>query len=120
VIFIAAYLALSLPAVIAGLASQHYGLRDTALVYIAVIAALAAAAMTSLRRPRPDPSKPSASRPVHTATNERDAVITSATPAGRNSLSQELVIYSPAHKNPGGPRPLSGRAGRGSPAVAAP
>jgi MFS family permease len=51
-IFIAAYLALSLPAVIAGLASQHYGLRDTALVYNAVIAALvaAAAAMTGLRR----------------------------------------------------------------------
>lgn len=54
-IFIAAYLALSLPAVIAGLASQHYGLHDTALVYNAVIAALvaAAAAMTSLRRPPP-------------------------------------------------------------------
>ncbi len=45
---------------IAGLASQHYGLHDTALVYSAVIAALvaAAAAMTGLRRsPRRAQSK---------------------------------------------------------------
>ena len=58
-IFIAAYLANSLPPVIAGLASQHYGLHDTALVYNAVIAALAAAAvaMTSLRRRPPRPGR---------------------------------------------------------------
>jgi predicted MFS family arabinose efflux permease len=63
-IFIAAYLANSLPAVIAGLASEHYGLHDTALVYNAVIAALvaAAAAMTGLRR-RPPRSRQAVSQP---------------------------------------------------------
>jgi MFS family permease len=52
-IFIAAYLSFSLPALIAGLASQHYGLHDTALVYCAVVAALVAAAvaLNALRRP---------------------------------------------------------------------
>src|SRR5579864_6600694 len=38
------YLALGLPALIAGIATSHFGLHDTALVYSAVIALLAAAA----------------------------------------------------------------------------
>jgi len=40
------------PVVIAGLASQHFGIRDTALVYSAAIAVLVAvaAALTGLRR----------------------------------------------------------------------
>jgi MFS family permease len=42
------YLAFSIPALIAGVAVTHYGLRPTALVYCAVIAALAAAAVASL------------------------------------------------------------------------
>jgi predicted MFS family arabinose efflux permease len=51
-IFIVAYLSFSLPVVIAGLASQHFGIRDTALVYSAAIAVLVAvaAALTGLRR----------------------------------------------------------------------
>lgn len=56
-IFITAYLSFSLPVVIAGLASQHFGIRDTALVYSAAIALLVAAAatLTGLRR---QPGKP--------------------------------------------------------------
>jgi MFS family permease len=38
------YLALGLPALIAGVATSHFGLHDTALVYSVVIALLAAAA----------------------------------------------------------------------------
>jgi len=51
-IFIVAYLSFSVPVVIAGLASQHFGIRDTALVYSAAIAVLVAvaAALTGLHR----------------------------------------------------------------------
>jgi MFS family permease len=51
-IFTVSYLSFSVPALIAGIASSHYGLRDTALVYSVVIAALVAAAAGSflLRR----------------------------------------------------------------------
>jgi MFS family permease len=42
------YLGFSIPALIAGVAVTHYGLRSTALVYCAVIAALVAAAVGSL------------------------------------------------------------------------
>src|ERR1700732_144304 len=38
------YLAFGLPALIAGMATSHFGLHDTALVYCVVIALLAAAA----------------------------------------------------------------------------
>jgi MFS family permease len=38
------YLAFGLPALIAGIATSHFGLHDTALVYSVVIALLAAAA----------------------------------------------------------------------------
>jgi hypothetical protein len=38
------YLALGLPALIAGMATSHFGLHDTALVYSVVIALLAVAA----------------------------------------------------------------------------
>ena len=56
-IFITAYLSFSLPALVAGLATQHYGIHDTALVYNAVVAVLAAvaAALTGLRRPARSP-----------------------------------------------------------------
>jgi hypothetical protein len=46
--FIASYTAFSIPVVIAGVATTHFGLRRTALVYCAVIAVLAAAAAASL------------------------------------------------------------------------
>jgi MFS family permease len=46
-IFTVSYLAFSVPALIAGVATSHYGLRDTALVYSAVVAALVAAAAGS-------------------------------------------------------------------------
>ena len=47
-IFIVNFLAFSIPAVIAGWAVTHYGLHRTALVYCAVVAALAVAAAASL------------------------------------------------------------------------
>jgi MFS family permease len=47
-IFTVGYLAFSLPAVIAGVATSHYGLHKTALVYCPVVAVLAATAAGSL------------------------------------------------------------------------
>jgi MFS family permease len=43
-IFTVGFLALSIPAVIAGIATSHYGLHKTALVYTAVVGVLAATA----------------------------------------------------------------------------
>jgi MFS family permease len=43
-IYIASYLAFSIPAVLAGLASSRFGLHDTALVYSAAVAILVALA----------------------------------------------------------------------------
>jgi MFS family permease len=47
-IFTVNYLAFGIPALIAGVAVTHYGLHHTALVYLGVIAALAAAAAASM------------------------------------------------------------------------
>jgi MFS family permease len=47
-IFTVGYLAFSLPDVIAGVATSHYGLHSTALVYAPVVAVLAATAAASL------------------------------------------------------------------------
>lgn len=47
-IFSVSYLAFSVPAVIAGVATTHYGLRDTALVFYVVIAVLVATAAATL------------------------------------------------------------------------
>lgn len=47
-IFTVSYLAFSVPAVIAGVATTHYGLHDTALAYCGVIALLVTAAAVSL------------------------------------------------------------------------
>lgn len=47
-IFSLSYLAFSVPAVIAGVATTHYGLRDTALVFYVVVAVLVATAAASL------------------------------------------------------------------------
>jgi MFS family permease len=47
-IFTVGYLAFSIPAVIAGVATSHYSLHKTALVYSSIVAALAASAATSL------------------------------------------------------------------------
>jgi predicted MFS family arabinose efflux permease len=47
-IFTVNYLAFGIPALIAGVAVAHYGLHHTALVYLAVIAALALAAASSM------------------------------------------------------------------------
>jgi hypothetical protein len=56
--FIASYVAFSIPVVVAGLATTHFGLHRTALVYCAVIAVLAAVAAGSLifRRRSPAPA----------------------------------------------------------------
>ena len=58
-IFIASYVAFSVPVVAAGVAVTHFGLHRTALVYCAVIAVLVAMAAGSLvfdrRSPAPAP-----------------------------------------------------------------
>jgi MFS family permease len=55
-IFSVSYLAFSLPAVIAGVATTHYGLHDTAIAYCIVIALLVAAAGGSLVLRRRSPA----------------------------------------------------------------
>jgi MFS family permease len=66
-IFIASYLAFSIPVVAAGVAVTHVGLHRTALVYCAVIAVLAAVAAASVifrmraPAPAPDPAAAQAS-----------------------------------------------------------
>jgi MFS family permease len=47
-IYIVSYLATGIPAVLAGIATSHYGLHNTALVYSVAVAALAAIAVGSL------------------------------------------------------------------------
>ena len=57
--YIASYVAFSIPVVAAGVATTHFGLHRTALVYcavIAVLAALAAAGQIIRRRSRPGTS----------------------------------------------------------------
>lgn len=49
-IYIVSYLATGIPAVAGGIATSHYGLHKTALVYLAAVAALAAAAVIPLIR----------------------------------------------------------------------
>ena len=44
-IYVVSYLATGIPAVVGGIATSHYGLHETALVYLAVVAALAVAAV---------------------------------------------------------------------------
>jgi len=51
-IYIVSYLATGVPAVIGGVATSHYGLHSTALVYLAVVAGLAVVAVTLLIRRR--------------------------------------------------------------------
>jgi MFS family permease len=65
-IYIVGYLAFSIPALIAGVATSHYGLHKTALVYLAVVGVLAATAAGSflLRRTHPPrESQPATSEP---------------------------------------------------------
>jgi MFS family permease len=47
-IFTVGYLAFSIPAVIAGVATSHYGLHKTSLVYSSIVAVLAATAAASV------------------------------------------------------------------------
>src|SRR3954447_23785926 len=47
-IYIVSYLATGIPAVLAGIATSHYGLRTTALVYSVTVAVLAAVAVSRL------------------------------------------------------------------------
>src|SRR4051794_11158633 len=51
-IYIVSYLATGIPTVIGGVATSHYGLRSTALVYLAVVAGLAVLAVSLLIRRR--------------------------------------------------------------------
>jgi hypothetical protein len=77
-IFTVLYLAFSIPALIAGVATTTFGLRSTALVYSASLAALAVAATGILvSRPggtppgQPKPDVPSRHRPARSGTPER-------------------------------------------------
>ena len=49
-IYVVSYLATGMPAVLAGVATSHYGLHKTALVYSVAVAALAAAAVSLVTR----------------------------------------------------------------------
>lgn len=51
-IYVVAYLAMSVPAIAAGLAVPHLGLRTTTLIFSAVVAALATLAALGAARPR--------------------------------------------------------------------
>jgi MFS family permease len=51
-IYIVSYLATGIPTVIGGLAASHFGLHDTALVYVAAVAGLAVVAVVLLVRRR--------------------------------------------------------------------
>ena len=75
--YLVSYAAFSVPAVIAGLAVTHYGLRDTATVYAAVVVVLAltAALATELtlgasRRGTPPLARPEA--PVSPSTHLKE------------------------------------------------
>jgi len=68
-IYIASYLAFSLPAIVAGVLTTHLGLRPTTIGYAAVAAALALASLTASRRaalraPREPATGAPASAPV--------------------------------------------------------
>jgi MFS family permease len=81
-IYLAGYLAFSIPALIAGVAATKVGLHSTALVYSAVVAALtAAAAAIMLFRPETKPAQPSRLLPGPQAVNPPDS--DPATPPGR-------------------------------------
>jgi predicted MFS family arabinose efflux permease len=54
-IYIVSYLATGIPALLAGLATSHYGLRKTALVYSVAVAVLAAVAVSRLLARRTAP-----------------------------------------------------------------
>jgi MFS family permease len=56
-IYIVSYLATGIPAVLAGIATSHYGLRKTALVYSVAVAALAAVAVSRLLAPQTTPGR---------------------------------------------------------------
>jgi len=49
-IYIVVYVAISVPTIAAGVASSHYGLRDTTYAYGAVVMALAAATFVAVLR----------------------------------------------------------------------
>jgi predicted MFS family arabinose efflux permease len=51
-IYIVSYLSTGIPAVIGGIATSHYGLHRTAVVYLAVVAGLAVVAVSLLNRRR--------------------------------------------------------------------
>jgi predicted MFS family arabinose efflux permease len=65
-IYIVSYLATGVPAVIGGIATSHYGMHETALVYSVAVAALAAAAVSLLVHRM-------ATRTVERATHHLDA-----------------------------------------------
>ena len=92
------YLAFGLPALIAGIATSHFGLHHTALVYSVVIALLAVAAAGGLlfegsartRAPRAiAPASRTAARPMHRAT-----VHACSTPRSRADKGAQVIIIN--------------------------
>jgi MFS family permease len=80
-VFTVGYLAFSIPALIAGLATSHYGLHKTALVYCPVVAVLAATAAGSIL--------------LHRARTARDAP--PAVPHSNPSPGPSTIRRTPAH-----------------------
>jgi MFS family permease len=92
------YLAFGLPALIAGIATSHFGLHDTALAYSVVIALLAVAAAAGFlfegnartRAPRAvAPSSRTAAGPVHRAT-----VHPSSAPGSQANQDIQVIIFT--------------------------
>jgi MFS family permease len=62
--YVASYVAFSVPAVLAGLATTHVGVRRTAVVYGCAVAALAGIALVTTGRRRPETGPPHGGRPA--------------------------------------------------------
>ena len=112
-IYIVSYLATGIPAVIGGIATSHYGLHDTALVYSLVVAALAAVGAGSflIRRMRAAGGRARhelsrrAARPVHRATMPSNRACARRGADARAELGDGESSLT---------RPSSRRSGRGS------
>jgi len=52
-VYVVAYLAMSVPVVVAGLVTSHLGLHRTATIFIIAVAVVCALALAGLRKPKP-------------------------------------------------------------------
>jgi MFS family permease len=93
-IYIVSYLATAVPAVIGGIATSHYGLHNTALVYSLVVAALGATAVILLI------CRTGAARNAYPAVRYPDArpgpcTVPPCPPSSQNGGNSDHVIRSP-------------------------